>query len=300
MVLADPLAHLIGSVGIKGDHMPDPRWRQIAGDLGDKIESGTLGRDGKALPSELELREEYDASRNTIRDAVKWLITRGLVVTRPGQGTFVVTKIDPFVTTLSNENGAGPDAETPAYASEIAAKSRVPSESVPRIEIHQAAGLVEEELRVPAGVNVVSRHQERRIDGIAWSLQTTFYPMELVTMGATKLIHAESLSPGVVKYIEDTLGIKQVGWRDKFNVRTPDYVESSFFGLPDDGRIAVIEIIRTGYDESGKPFRLTITTYPADRNQFVITTGQVPEAVATSASGVPEEASAADDAAADS
>ena len=84
--------------------MPDPMYRQIAEDLRQKIESGELGH-GDQLPTELELREQYDASRNTVRDAVKWLITRGLVETRPGQGTFVVEKIDPFVTTLSERSG---------------------------------------------------------------------------------------------------------------------------------------------------------------------------------------------------
>jgi GntR family transcriptional regulator len=48
------------------------------------------------------------------------------------------------------------------------------------------------------------------------------------------------------------------------------------FSLPDDGRIAIFELIRTGYDETGTPFRLTITTYPSDRNQFLVTVGQVP------------------------
>jgi DNA-binding GntR family transcriptional regulator len=66
-----------------------PIYRQIADDLRQKIESGELGH-GDQLPTELELRESYDASRNTVRDAVKWLITRGLIETRPGQGTFVV------------------------------------------------------------------------------------------------------------------------------------------------------------------------------------------------------------------
>jgi len=31
------------------------------------------------------------------------------------------------------------------------------------------------------------------------------------------------------------------------------------------------------YDEGGKPFRVTVTTYPADRNQFVIEVGKVAE-----------------------
>jgi GntR family transcriptional regulator len=256
--------------------MPDPIWRTIAEDLRQKIESGQLGRDGKPLPSEVELREQYEASRNTVRDAIKWLIARGLLVTRPGKGTFVVQEIDPFITALSIEIGAGPKSERAAYRSEVEQRSRKPGLSVPRIEIHQAMGLVAAELELAEGVNVVSRHQERLIDGTPYSLQTTFYPMRLVDMGAVRLIQAEDLPSGVVAYIEGTLGIKQVGWRDTFKARTPDMVESTFFNLPDDGRIAVIEITRTGYDESGKPFRVTITTYPADRNQFVMIAGDVP------------------------
>jgi GntR family transcriptional regulator len=268
--------------------MPDsPMWRQIAEDLRQKIEARELGRDGRALPSEIELRAEYNASRNTIRDAVKWLVTRGLLVTKPGQGTFVVKTIDPFVTTLSTDIGAGPESERAAYLSEVEKRLRESRVSVPRVEIHQATGLVADELWLDEGVNVVSRHQERFIDDTPYSLQTTFYEMRLVEMGATRLIEAKDLPTGLVAYIEHALGIKQVGWRDTFTVRAPDMVESSFFNLPDDGRIAVIEILRTGYDESGKPFRVTVTTYPADRNKFVMTAGQVPEQQATGASEAP-------------
>ena len=52
-------------------------------------------------------REQYNASRNTVRDAIKWLTTLGLVETRPGQGTFVVEKINPFVTTLTGDPQTG-------------------------------------------------------------------------------------------------------------------------------------------------------------------------------------------------
>ena len=71
--------------------MADPMYRQIADDLRRQIEDGELTPSSQLL-TELELREKYNASRNTIRDAIKWLITRGLVETRPGQGTFVVQK----------------------------------------------------------------------------------------------------------------------------------------------------------------------------------------------------------------
>lgn len=253
--------------------MPEPMWRQIAEDLRQKIESGELGSDGKPLPTELELQDEYKASRNTVRDAIKWLVARNMVYTRSGQGTFVAPKIDPFVTKLSRER----QDESAAFASEVINRSRKPVVSVPRVEIQLADGLPASELQLPHGSTVISRHQQRLIDGVPYSRQTTFYPMTLVERGAVRLIRAEDIEGGAVRHIEQGLGIKEVGYRDRFNVRVPDAEETAFFGLPDDGRIAVVEIIRTGFDQDGHPFRVTVTTYPADRNQFVMTSGAVPD-----------------------
>ena len=271
--------------------MPDPMYRQIAEDLRFKIESRELPQ-GSQLPTELELRDQYDASRNTVRDAVKWLINLGLVETRPGQGTFVVEKIDPFVTTLftdanplSSDKETGLGGEGTAYAAEVSAQGRKATDSVPRIEIQQASGVIADELRLTNGSTVVSRHQRRLIDGTPYSLQTTFYPMHLVEQGAVQLIQAEDMRSGAVPYLEEALGIKQVGWRDRITVRAPDATEAAFFRLPEDGRIAVFETLRTGYDETGQPLRLTITTYPADRNQFVMNVGRTPDSLASERGG---------------
>jgi DNA-binding FadR family transcriptional regulator len=68
--------------------MSNPMYRQIAEDLRAQIESGKL-RPGQQLRTELELREHYGASRNTVRDAIKWLITLGLVETRAPNPTEV-------------------------------------------------------------------------------------------------------------------------------------------------------------------------------------------------------------------
>jgi GntR family transcriptional regulator len=253
--------------------MLDPIYRRIADDLRQKIESGELKAGGQ-LPTELELRDRYEASRNTVRDAVKWLINLGLVETRPGQGTFVVQKFDPFVTTLDSATGFG--GESDAYANVVSATGRKPTDSVPRVEIQQAEGVIAAELGLEQGSTVLSRHQQRLIDGAPYSLQTTFYPMRLVEQGAVKLIQAEDMRTGAMRYLEEELGIKQVGWRDRITVRAPDTTEATFFKLPEDGRIAIFETLRTGYDEFDNPLRLTVTVYPADRNQFVINVGRVP------------------------
>jgi GntR family transcriptional regulator len=53
--------------------------------------------------------------------------------------------------------------------------------------------------------------------------------------------------------------------------------EMAFFKLPSDGRVAIVEILRAGYDNEGTPIRLTVTVFPADRNKFMINVGDVPD-----------------------
>jgi GntR family transcriptional regulator len=253
--------------------MPDPMYRRIADDLQTKIESGDL-EPGSQIPTEIELREQYDASRNTVRDAIKWLMSRRLVETRPGQGTFVVEKIRPFVTTLTLETESG--FYSALRVSDPKAADRKGWVSSPRVEIQQAEDVIASELQIEAGSTVVSRHQQRFIGGTPYSLQTSFYPMTLVERGAVKLIQAEDIPKGAVRYLEESLGVNQIGGRDLITVRAPNANEATFFNLPGDGRIAVFEIFLTSYEESGMPLRLTVTTYPADRNQFVVNFGEIP------------------------
>jgi GntR family transcriptional regulator len=252
----------------------EPLYRQIAEDLRTKIESGDIAQ-GSQLPTEIELMEQFNASRNTIRDAIKLLMVRTLVETRPGQGTFVVEKIDPYVTILT----AAPDSgeEGGVYLEEVAAGGRQATVTDPRVEVQRARRVVADALRIEPGSQVVSRHQRRFIDGIPWSLQTTFYPMSLVERGATRLLQAADIEEGAIAYLGDALGIKQTGYRDSIAVRAPDPTETSFFRLPADGRVQVFVIFRTGFDETGNRIRLTTFVYPADRNRFLVNVGEVPK-----------------------
>jgi GntR family transcriptional regulator len=254
-------------------------YRQIAEGLRQQIESGKLAS-GSQLPTELELRDHYNASRNTVRDAIKWLINLGLVETRPGQGTFVVEDIDPFVTTLSGNpsTGVGGDEGT-SYLSEVSERNRKPSASPVQVEIQEASNDVAAGLWITKGAEVISRHERRFIDGTPWSMQTSYYPMEFADRGAERLRSARNINEGTVQYLADTLHIRQVGYRDWITVRAPNPTEADFFKLPPDGRVPMYEIFRTAFDGNGVPMRLTITVFPADRNQFIVNIGDVPDSV---------------------
>lgn len=285
--------------------MPEPMYKRVAEDLRSKIESAQIAP-GSQLPTELELMEDYGErfgdssgrgstiSRNTVRDAIKLLVARGLVVTRPGKGTFVVRKVDPFVSTLSGSPEIGREtvrymSEVDRYASEVEESGRKPDVTVPRVEVQPASGRVASHLGLDEGAMVICRYQERSIDETPWSLQTTFYPMEWVTQGgANRLLIAENITDGIVGYVEDTLGVKQVGLHDLITARVASGHEVAFFDLPEDGQVAVFEVSRVGFDEHGRPLRLTVTVYPADRNYLAYDEGQVPANVAAlgmSASG---------------
>jgi GntR family transcriptional regulator len=245
-----------------------PMYVQIAEDLRRQIDSGSLER-GSQLLTEAELGERYEASRNTIRDAIKRLISMGLVETRPGQGTFVTKRIDPFVTTLSRGGGEGA-----AYLSQVSEGHRTPYVTTPKVEIQTPSETIAKRLRIGLASQVVSRHEARYVDDIPWSLQTSFYPMEFILEGATRLLNPEDISEGAVSYLGDSLGLRQAGYRDWITARPPDDNEQAFFGISHD--LTVFVIFRTAFDQNKKPMRVTVTVYPTDRNQFIVDDGDVP------------------------
>lgn len=249
-----------------------PRYLQIAEDLRSQIESGSIRR-GKQLPTEQELGVEYEASRNTIRDAIKRLVGEGLIETRPGQGTFVTDAVIPFVTVLTAadpKTGFG-GGEGATYLDAVHEDHRTPRVTSPKVEIQLPPEPVRLRLRLPKGEQTILRHQERYIDNRAWSLQTSFYPMSFATQdGATNLLMASDLQPGTVAYLADH-GHRQKGYRDWITARSPDENEQKFFKLGHES--TVFEIFRTAFDQQDAPMRVTVTVFPADRNQFIVDVG---------------------------
>jgi GntR family transcriptional regulator len=251
-------------------------YKIIAEQLRAKIESGEY-RSGQKLPTELELRNEYDASRNTVRDALKTLVDDGLIEAFSGRGTFVKQRIIPFVITVTKdpETGFG-GGEGAAYEREIRDQQRVPSASEPKVEIQTARPDVAVALALQPDAHVIIRHQERHIDGIPWSLQTSFYPRILVQRGAVRLMDPIDLAEGTVRYLSETLGLEQVGYKDTIRIRAVNEVEEKFFDLRASSQRSVIEHKRIAYDPHGVPIRLTITVFHPDRAEIAMNEGMVP------------------------
>lgn len=179
------------------------------------------------------------------------------------------------MTELSGDPRASGSTEgSIAYLSEVNRRNRRANLTTPRVELRVPPAEITRRLRVPPGTQAVIRHEQRYIDDIPWSLQTSFYPMDFVTKGAVQLLIAEHIEGGAVHYLAETIGVRQIGYRDWITARVPDTNEQSFFEIAHDA--TVFEIFRTGFDQTGTPLRVTVTVWPADRNQFIVNIGDVP------------------------
>jgi GntR family transcriptional regulator len=61
-------------------------YEQVAGMIRERIAAKTWG---PKLPSIMAISEELDVAPNTVQRAIRELVSEGLVITRPGRGTFV-------------------------------------------------------------------------------------------------------------------------------------------------------------------------------------------------------------------
>ena len=142
-------------------------YARIAEDLRGRITSRNI-KPGGPLPSELELRDEYGASRNTVLDAIKKLKDEGLVETRPGQGWFARVRIVPFVNSI--------DWADETAIEQARARGRVPRAAPPTVNLQPASADMAERLRVPVGTEMIVRRQEWFLEDLPWKLQTAWCP----------------------------------------------------------------------------------------------------------------------------
>jgi DNA-binding GntR family transcriptional regulator len=72
-----------------GEAGPAYIYARVADHVAARIEAGELAP-GARLPGERDLAAEYAVALGTVRRAIEELRSRGLVVTLPAKGTFVV------------------------------------------------------------------------------------------------------------------------------------------------------------------------------------------------------------------
>jgi GntR family transcriptional regulator, transcriptional repressor for pyruvate dehydrogenase complex len=85
-------------------------YEEVVGQLHQLIDAGKL-KAGDRLPSERELAETFRVSRSSVREAIKTLENEGLVIARPGSGTFITAvNVEAIIPSLASLLSRGKDA----------------------------------------------------------------------------------------------------------------------------------------------------------------------------------------------
>ncbi|PRY01875.1 GntR family transcriptional regulator [Allonocardiopsis opalescens] len=235
------------------------RFRKIAGDLRDRIADGTLAP-GSRLPTEQELQRTYDTSRSTVRLAVAELVNEGLVVSRPGRGTYVKERLA-FTYHQSRERLRLDGPPIDAFALAVAEQGRR-AEQQPEVGLEITGPMVAARLRIATDATVVVRRMLRKIDDQPVSIVFSYYPQDIAQ--GTELLSPKGIERGAIRVLAEH-GHEQVGYVDELAARMPTPDESRELELSPG--VPVVECYRTAYSAT-RPIRVTWTVFAGDLARF--------------------------------
>jgi GntR family transcriptional regulator len=236
-----------------------PLHRRIADDVRARIRAGEYAP-GDWLASEKTLQQQYEASRNTVRSALKTLISEGLISPSGGRG-YAVRERSTLVydASASERRGRRKQATHDIWITDVQDQGRSPGM---RLDVTAApappdvAGL----LGVETGEQVIARRRIRLVDDEPYSISTAYWPMAIAA--GTPIEQPYDMQPGPLAWLADQ-GREQVRVCDQINSRMPTPEEVDILRLQ--AGTPVTDHVRTGYDIDDKPLRVTVTILPGDR-----------------------------------
>jgi DNA-binding GntR family transcriptional regulator len=240
-----------------------PRYHRIADDLRVQIEDGTL-EPGAQLPTEAELSERYEASRNTVRLALGRLTEEGLILSGQGRGSFVrkAHKLAVWnwsqLESRSHHQSSGSMGDQ--WATVVAESGRQPRQDI-QVSIRRPPLDVAALLKLDPNTDLtVVRERTRYVDQEPYALADSYFPEELVR-GTPLMLPEDVSAPGGVLA---SIGLITDHYEDEIRVRMPTRQEVERLSLPAATPVAIHT--RTGYDKDNRPLRVMVTTLPGDRH----------------------------------
>ncbi len=224
-----------------------PLYLAVAEYLEQEIHAGKFNI-GDLLPTEQALCKRFDASRFTIREALKRLMDLGLVVRRQGSGTRVVAleRSENFIQELRTANDVIQYAENTRLTVIKDMDIKLDADTLKLLQAKtgdswrkiECLGLLNEQQNI--------------------CLTTVYIPKEFSSIRA----HIDSHEGPVFELIEKNYGIspREVKIEIQAGAATSQHVK--FLGMREGS--PVLKIIRKYYDEGGAPYEVSVSEHPAE------------------------------------
>ena len=239
---------------------PRPLYQQLAAQLRERINSGEL-LPGAQMPTEAELMEQHQASRNTVRLALGRLRAEGLLTSRQGKGSFVRAEgpIKYYASlTGSRRRRREADRRRDTFAQQVEAQGKTPRQ-VSTTEVIHADGELAEHLALAAGEEVGVRRRVMYADDLPVQLGNSYYPHSIVK--GSKIMNPADVLEGTDQVLED-LGYSPSHYEDEITWRMPSADEATTLHL--DSGVPIGRLLRTSYDKNDLPIEVYEVILPSN------------------------------------
>ncbi len=232
--------------------MPKTKYTEIYRDLKNKIETGEYEFQ-ELLPSENQLIQSYDCSRNTLRRAVSSLVTDGYVQTMQGKGVRNI-----FQPTLQASFTIG--------GIESFRESALRNHQVPKTEVLcfteiTADKKISNRTGFPVGSELYYLQRLHYLDGKALILNHNYF-LKHVARNLTREIAEHS----IYEYLEQTLHITIVTSKRIMTVEKMTEIDEKYLELGDYNCLAVVS--SQTYNSDGVMFEYTQSRHRPDYFRF--------------------------------
>lgn len=229
---------------------PIPLYYQLAQRLEAAIEDGRLPH-GMRIENEVDLAEQLNISRPTIRRAIRELVDKGLLVRRRGVGTQVV------------QGHLKRSVDCTSLFEALASTGKSPTT---KVLVHEAIvpppGVLEA-LALPAGTTVLHMIRLRSSEGVPFALLENHMPPQFLNLAI------EDLEKHGLYQLLRARGVTMRVAHQTIGARTCTRKEAELLGQKPGS--PVLTMTRTFFDQSGKAFELGENSYRPDLYSFDMT-----------------------------
>lgn len=223
--------------------------RQIADALRARIRRGDWAP-GERLPSIPAMAQMFGVAKQTVQRTVDQLRVEGILITKPGSGTYVRG-----TRRRLNRLSRGRYGVRRGYHADLAARYRQYLEEVGRAP---APPEVADAFGVPDGADlVVRRHVTRTADapvevGASW--------FRVGDAAGTVLERREAFGRPLYQEVEEVTGRRYVAATDQVTARQPTRREAEILQIRPD--TPVLHLLHVAYDERHRPIEVAQATWP--------------------------------------
>ncbi|MET8122740.1 GntR family transcriptional regulator [Micromonospora sp. NPDC005291] len=239
-----------------------PLYQQLAALIREQINGGALAP-GDRVPTEADLSERYDTSRNTVRLALDVLRNEGLITSQQGRGSFV--RSEPpmrYYASLTGSRQRRLEAERKrdTFGQQIEAQGKRPKQ-VSTVETVAANAEIAAHLALQPGDLVALRRRVQYADDEPLQLGDSYYPLTIVQ--GSKIMDPADVAEGTDQVLED-LGHTPTRYQDEITWRMPTAEEATALHLGP--ATPVGRLLRTTLDQNDLPVEVYQVILPGDRH----------------------------------